>query len=370
MKWLAALCLGLVALACRGPRAERPGAACTHVQAVREVRGTALCEDAWTCDRPPGGRFDRIGLHRLAPCEDTAGPVLLYLPGMHMTGEIPGTDPRVDLRLHLALAGVRTWGLDWRSHAVPPETATEDLARLESWTTDVFTDDAAWAAGFVRAADRGPLYVAGFSYGAALAYRLAGRPHEPLAGLVVLDGVLGSGGSRSSGSSPGVAIDVGGGRLAWTDRRRLLTAVVANPSSASPLPGYPSAGEALADVLFTAPSFGGRGGLANTRAGVSDIVVLAQLLASYDRWWPRAASEVGGAAQPARPLPVLAFASTRLGSEWVEHVRDSARTYGGPATTVHELREYGHLDVLVSRSAPREVYAPILAWLTRTSGTR
>ena len=76
------LVVAAAGIGCRGPRAERATAAsCTHVQAVRQVRGVELCEDVWTCARPPGGRFDRIGLHRLAACQGAAGPVLLYLPG-------------------------------------------------------------------------------------------------------------------------------------------------------------------------------------------------------------------------------------------------------------------------------------------------
>jgi len=54
---------------CRTVRATGPMTTCTHVQATRDARGVALCEDVWTCSRPPGGRFDRIGLHRLAACE-------------------------------------------------------------------------------------------------------------------------------------------------------------------------------------------------------------------------------------------------------------------------------------------------------------
>lgn len=358
------LCLALAALACRGPRAERGAASCTHIQAIRELRGTALCEDAWTCGRPPGGRFDRIGLHRLARCEDASGPVVLYLPGMHMTGELAFTDPRLDLRLHLALAGVRTWGIDYRTHAVAPEASGADLKALDRWTSDLFLDDATWASGFVRAADRGPIFVAGFSQGAGLAYRLAAQAPAQLAGLIILDGVAGAGRPSKEGSA---AIDVAGGRLPWEDRQRLLAAVVAGPGNPSPLTGYRTAGEALADVLFTAPSFGGQGGLANTRAGVSDIAVLAALLGSYDRWWPRAATEPATAPQPASRLPVLAFASTRFGPGWVERVRESAQAFGGQSSTVHELREYGHLDVLVSKTAPRDVYAPVLAWLTRSA---
>jgi pimeloyl-ACP methyl ester carboxylesterase len=352
------LLVSAAALGCRGPRLDRTQGSCTHLQAVREVRGAALCADAWSCERPPGGPFDRLGLHRLAPCEGAAGPVVLYLPGMHMNGELRATDPRTDLRLTLALAGVPTWGLDYRTHAVPPQATPAQLAALAAWTPEVFADDVAWAAGFVRGIDPGPLHVVGFSQGAGLAYQLAARG-EPLASLVILDGALPTG---RSGGGDGPAIDVAGGRLPFPERQQLLAAVVADPSGPSPVGGFGTAGEALAEILYSAPSFGGRGGLANARDGVSDVSVLAALLLGYDRWWPRAAVQAA-APRPARSVPVLAFATLNMGDAWVERVRSDAQTFGGSQAVVRELPGYGHLDVLVARSAPENVFEPVLAWL-------
>ncbi len=357
---VAALVLATALAACRGPRADRPGARCAHVQSVRELAGAALCEDAWTCVRPPGGPFDRVGLHRLARCEVAPGPLVLYLPGMHMNGELPITDPRYDLRLYLAAAGVRTWALDYRTHAVPADASPVDLAVLSRWTAPLFTDDAAWAASFVRGVDPGPLHVAGFSQGATLAYDLAARQDQVLAGLLILDGALPAARVPEEG---GPAIDVGGTRLPFALRQRLLADVLADPARPSPLPGFPSAGAALTDVLYSAPSFGGHGGLADARDGVSDVRVLAALLKSYDRWWPRAALRASAPTPPAQPTRLLAFASTNLGPGWVERVRGAARAFGGPQATVRELQGYGHLDVLVAGSAARDVFAPALAWL-------
>jgi len=363
MRTTRAVALGLLvgALACRGPRPEGGPVSCTHVQAERQAYGAALCEDVWACPRPPGGRLDRIGLHRLALCDNAPGPVVLYLPGMHMNGELPIAEPRHDLRVYLAAAGVRTWGLDYRTHVVAADAPAADLEALSRWTTDLFVDDAAWGAGFVRGAEAAPLFVAGFSQGAAFAYRLAAREGQPVAGLLILDGAVG-GGRAAAGGGP--AIDVGGSRLPFAERKRLLADVIADPRRPSPLPGFANAGAALADILYTAPSFGGQGGLANTRAGVSDERLLATLLASYDRWWPRAALDAPAPRRPSRTLPVLAFASTALGSDWVKRVHDSAEAYGGPDATVRDLPGYGHLDVLVGRRAAQDVFEPARAWLT------
>ena len=67
--------------------------------------------------------------------------------------------------------------------------------------------------------------------------------------------------------------------------------------------------------------------------------------------------------RPRRTLPVLAFASTALGAEWVKRVRDSAEAYGGPSATVRDLPGYGHLDMLVGRRAANDVFEPARAWL-------
>jgi len=361
---LAPALLVLAALACRAPRPERPEGSCTHLQAVRELHGAPLCEDVWSCSRPPRGPFDRIGLRRVALCDGGTGPVVLYLPGMHMNAELPLVEPRHDLRLYLAEGGVRAWGLDYRTHAVPPDASPEELRALGGWTVDRFVDDAAWAAAFVRGADRGPLFVAGFSQGAAFAYRLASRRDSSLAGLLILDGALAPGPVAAGG---GPAIDVGGSRLPFAERQRLLDQVIADAKGPSPVPGFPTAGAALAHILSTAPSFGGEGGLAaGTR--VSEIPVLATLLRSYDRWWPRAALDGPTPRVPKPPLPVLAFASTNMGPAWVDRVRATARAYGGPEAEVRELAGYGHLDVLVARRATQEVFQPALAWLDRLAG--
>ena len=359
----AALVFALVlALACRGPS---PGSsdtgACRRVRAERQVEGVTLCEDVWTCERPPRGEFDTVGLHRLAACDAPAdAPVLLYLPGMHMNGELPFTEPRDDLRLFLAVRGVRTWGLDYRTHAVPPTATPQELQTLARWTSDVFRDDAAFAASFVKAADGRLDHVAAFSQGAVIAYDLASRRVSPGMTLVILDGALPGAREVPPGDA---AIDVAGGRLTYPTRRALMDAVIADPDGPSPLAGFPSAGEALRKVLYAAQSFGGRGGLANTYDDVSDLRVLATLLRSYDRWWPRAALDGRAPSAPSSGVPVLAFASGRLGPAWTERVRTSADAFAKGKATVVELPAYGHLDVLVAREAAHDVFLPVFEWI-------
>ncbi len=358
----ALLLLVLVAAGCGagGPRAsgERGGGACMRLESERVVRGEVLCEDVWTCFRPPNGLLDRVGMRRLAPCGEVGGPIVLYLPGMHQNAEFIGNDASHDLRLYLAQAGVRTWSLDWRTHAVPPDANAEQLAAAARWNADTFIDDAAWAVEFVRGAERGPIYVAAFSYGTSVAYALASRG-EPLAGLVIIDG------APSDGRAPAgdaAMIDVGGSRLPWPQREQLLRTVVLSPSNPSPVAGYRTAGAALGDILFTSPSFGGNGALTAARDGVSDIHDVALLLSSYDRWWPRAA--LGGRTPSPRAVPVLAFAAGNMGPAWVERVRAGAQAYGGERASVKEVPLHGHLDLLVGRLAVTEVFEPVRRWVS------
>jgi len=98
-----------------------------RLQGERQVRGETLCEDVFSCFRQPGSVYNRIGLRRIAPCEDPIGPVVLFFPGVFMNGEIAGNDAKYDLRLYLAQAGLRVWSLDYRTHAVPSTASPKDL---------------------------------------------------------------------------------------------------------------------------------------------------------------------------------------------------------------------------------------------------
>jgi hypothetical protein len=280
-----------------------------------------------------------------------------------MNGELSHDEGATDLRRLLAARGVHVWSVDYRTHAVPPSATSDELAPLAGWTAAVFEGDVEMAGAIARHVERQPLWVAGFSFGASLAYDLAARDY-PLQGLVILDGAPPE--RRADVEAGDPAIDVGGGRLGWPDRVRLLDAVLADPASPSPLPGFTTAGDALAEIVHGARSFGGNGGLSAVKAGRTDVRALAGTLATYDRWWPRAASS-GAAVTPPRPLPVVAFATTAMGPAWVERVRAGARAFGGDAAEVHELAGLGHLDVLIGHDVERLVVQPILGRIAPSS---
>lgn len=88
--------------------------------------GSVVRETVWTAIRLPGGRFDRIGVHRYR----TSGPsvaTLLHLPGTNMNGVAAVKDEAHNLWLFLAARGIEVFTLDYRTHAIPNDTPAAEL---------------------------------------------------------------------------------------------------------------------------------------------------------------------------------------------------------------------------------------------------
>lgn len=349
----------------------------TVARAVRTIPANPdLCENTWKLGRPPGGPWDVITLHRIGLCkEDRAGergaPDVLYLPGTHMNGELMVLDESYDFRLFLARRHIPVWSLDYRTHAVPASAG--DLEPLRAWTTEVFLDDAATALAFVRQTGRKPI-IAGFSRGAMFAYVLADRdpPGQPqsIAGLVIFDGFAPGAlpGLAGATDPAGPAIDVGSSRLPYEERRSLLARVISDPATPSADPAFKTSGEQLAHILFTSRTFGGRGGLSAALHGRADVRTVAGVLASYDRYWPTAATRFGGNGGESRaPVPVFAVASTNIGAPFTQAVERSARERGQDDAEVLVLPGHGHLDVLVGVDVRTLVFEPLLRWIGRVA---
>jgi pimeloyl-ACP methyl ester carboxylesterase len=377
-----------IAVACgtAAPRLPARADGWQRLVAGRPIPGVAaLCEDRWETTRPSGGPYDRIGLHRIAPCagappiprpgpprDDVPRPAILYLPGTHMHGGLALFDAAYEFRLHLAERGFTVWSLDYRTHFVPPDTTALDFMR--AWTSAVFLDDIAAAYDAVRTspdtAGRG-IVLAGFSRGAGFAFAHAARTPPALRGLVILDGVAPGRMPvrRPAAAEEPATIDVGSRRLPYPLRQALLETVIGAPDAPTGDPAAPTAGARLADILYTSAAFGGRGGLSDPRHGCADVGVLARLLADYDRYWPSAAAPetqtTARGATPAPSYPVFAAASGNLGPAFGAAVEASARAVGGTRTTIVTLPRCGHLDVLVGADARRVVFEPLHDWLER-----
>jgi pimeloyl-ACP methyl ester carboxylesterase len=333
-------------------------------------------EWTYTTTRGPSP-FDRIALHRVARgARPPTHPniVMLYLPGTNMNGEVTVTDPRNSLPLFMALHGVDFWALDYRTHFIPPATPVDDLKELKHWTNDLFESDIEAAARFVmKETGRQQIFIAGFSRGVSFSYLFAARHPENVQGLVIFDGWIPSG--RSSVTPPSrYADDVGGAHLTYDKRQALMAAVIAKPDGPAPIAKYKTARENLEAVVYGAGGvFGGHGGLANPGGGYSDAVVLARILAGYDRYWPTVQdyenffTPTDRARLAASKIPVIAFASTNIGGQWPARVAQSAAATGSTDVTVKTLTGWGHLDVICGTRAQIEVFLPVLKFLRRRS---
>jgi len=316
--------------------------------------------------------FDHIGLHHVtkaATPDEHRAIVVLYLPGTNMNGAIAPDDPKYSFPLYLASNGIDVWTLDYRTHYVPSTAERKDLSELKSWTNDLFNSDIDAAANFVmQKTHRDKLFVAGFSRGVEFAYLYAATHPSRVQGIIALDGFIPRHPSRTP-SPDAIADDLGGQHLTFNKRKALMELVMTNPDGPAPIPKYKTARENLQHVLYDAGGvFGGHGGLANSLGGYSDPAVLAQVLVTYDRWWP-AVQDYENPFSPERldalkasHIPVIAFASTNIAPIWPSWVEDSAKSTGG-TVAVAKFAEWGHLDVLCGTSSEKKVFEPALAWL-------
>lgn len=339
----------------------------------------AVTETQWVSVRGPSA-FDRIGLHRLSVGPNPPGPVLIYLPGTNMNGELPLQDPNHWLPLYLAANGVDVWALDYRTHFIPPDTQQTQLSELAGWTNELFESDIDAAVDFILSSTgRSEVFAAGFSRGAEFVYLYAAAHPQKVRGLLILDGFLFSPRSNKELAAmqpaPGVyATDIGGRHLTYEKRQALLKLVIKDPDAPAPIPKFGTARANLEHVVYDSAGFGGRGGLANPVGGFSDAVTLAHVLMTYDRYWPVVQDGENSLTPELKErlanskIPVLAFSSTNISRDWSEQVRDSASATG-TKPEVAVLHGWGHLDVLCGTHAKKQVFAPALAWLRQHEGT-
>ncbi len=337
----------------------------------------------WRTARTPGGPFDHIELHRYR-AKGTPFATLLYLPGTNMNGEIALESEDHNLWIFMARRGVEVFTLDYRTRFSSAVTDVKTLGSLKEWTTEAFVFDIKAASALARAeSGRAQLYVAGFSRGVFLAYAYACAEPSAVAGLIALDGQFKSHAPKAQYAmeadlkkledSGAWANDVSG-RLGWEGRQKLMRAAAENPNAPATDAKYKTIGEQLSNLLQFA---WGPGALANPLGGQSKPEVLGRLLAGYDRFYPAvqdldARRMADRDDDPATSLddlwgemkmPILYFGNARMPGDWLLNGIYSAQKSGSPDVTIHVLEGYGHLDVLVSEQAKREVFEPMFGWI-------
>ena len=369
-----ALDLSLVLLLLFATHAAASAAEFNAVGAARELKGAPGIYE-WTFEATVGkSPFDKIALHRVAKGPtphrmNVIYPVVLYLPGTNMNGEVALEDPRYSMQVYLAGQGVDVWSMDYRTHFIPPETPQSDLAELAGWTNDLFESDVDGAAKFVsKETGRDKLFVAGFSRGVEFAYLYAAMHPERVAGIIALDGFIPTHPMRAAPPEPGqYADDVGGKHLTYDKRHTLMQMVIDNPDQPAPIPKYKTARENLEHVMYDAAP--GNGAFANMPGGFSGPVVLAKLLIAFDRYWPSVQDGENPftpallASLNASKIPVIAFASTNFGADWPGQVEAASKSTGAPDPSFTKFDGWGHLDVLAGTKSEPDVFAPTAAWI-------
>ena len=330
----------------------------------------------WRYLAKPGPTFyDKIALHRVALgplVEQHRAITVLYLPGTNMNGEIALENPRYSFPVYLAAHGVDVWTMDYRTHFVPSGVPEKTIAPvMKHWTNELFADDIESAVEFILTQTKSEeLFIAGFSRGVEFAYLVAAIHPAQVRGIVALDGFLPRHPTTHQPSDR-IVDDIGGAHLTYEKRRMLMQFVIDNPDGPAPIPKYKTARENLIHVVYDAKEFGGKGGLANPVDGHSDPVVLARLLIGYDRYWPAVQDYENPFTPPrlqalkASKIPVIAFSSTNIATDWPAWVYESALSTGSKDLTFTKFPGWGHLDVLCGTAAEAEVFAKTLGWLRR-----
>ena len=325
------------------------------------MRGDALCEDVWTCCRPPGGPLRS----RRAPppgAAATAPRARRPLPARHAherraaDATSRATTSASTWRRPASAPGASTTGRTPCPPSATPRRTSQALARVDRATSS--PSDAAWAAGFVRGADPGRSTSPASATGAALAYDARARGDRRSRGSSSSTARAGGRRERRRAAAPPSTSPAA--VCPSPERQRLLHAVIADPrdavaarrASRPPAPRSPTSSTPRR-------RFGGQGGLANDARRRLRHRACSRACSRATTAGGRAPrSPARAAPRRGRTLPVLAFASTNMGPAWVERVRSAAQAFGGERATVRELAGYGHLDVLVgAHRRPRRLRA-------------
>ena len=355
--------------------AETTGFGLLRSEVISTPQGQ-VTETEWQHVDASGQAF---GLHRYQSAGAVTIATLLYLPGTNMNGVLKTADSDHNLWLYLAERGIEVYAMDYRTRYIPHDFSG-DLALMRDWSMDLFVEDAVMAVSKVQQ-DQPlvPMYIAGFSRGAAFAYGLAGQVEA--AGLVALDG--------SFKKQPYESYDIGAAlqrydeearyasalsRRGYDARTEMMRRVISDPGSSATNDRYQTSGDQLADILYQA---WGPAVLANTRSNITPIDILAREMLGYDWFYPTIQGIEGRsiASQQDDPntyiddhfgemtIPVLYFGSGGFGAESLLSGIHSAARSGSDDVTIKVLENYGHLDVLFATDAPAEVYGVIYEWV-------
>lgn len=367
--------------------------------------GTTLQETFWM-------RNNVVGLRRLSLKNVTSSKsVVVYLPPSGTSARLYTTSENYDFRIYLANRGYTVFSVDYRSSFIT-EGAT-DISEMAGFTTSVTLSDIQSAISFIKeitAVDK--VYLIGHSTGARYVYLYAcARWQEDLAGMIPMDGSPWEANGSPEAENQ-MDIDVGYAALAAGDTpanralfaswgldpgelyydveitnfatpfgEAVYTYYAEGPNAPSPVPGFATVSDYLADQFYTV---WGDGQLTNVLNGYASVAVLLDFVieAGVDHWplvdyledaylgnW------VGNPPDTTLQfinniasvnIPILVFASTQWTDALGYQYRWKHEGYEMITSTDRQyvlLEGFGHLDILVGEYARDRVYEVIYNWL-------
>ncbi|MBN1625576.1 MAG: DUF1749 domain-containing protein [Deltaproteobacteria bacterium] len=374
--------------------------------------GTTLQETLWTRNFAPSAKYMKVGLRRLCLKDGSADQgVVVYLPPSGTSARLYTDSENYDFRIYLANRGYAVFSVDYRSSFIAEDE--NDISSLAGFRTSVTLSDIQQAIAYVKElAGVDKVFLTGHSTGARYVYLYAcSRWQEDLAGMIPMDGSPWEMDGRPAAEST-LDIEQGYAALLQGDtavNRELFKSwgmepgehyydvVLTNfapefgpavyiyyasgPNAPSPVPGFPTVTDYLADQFYTV---WGDKQLTNVLNGYSTVEVLLDFVirAGVDHWpivdyledaylgnWagepPLSALQFSKDISSVN-IPILVFASQewtdalgyqyRWKREGFEMIKSADRQYV-------LLDGFGHLDVLVGEYAKDRVYKVLYDWL-------
>ncbi len=357
----------------------------------------------------PNGPYDKIGLHRLVNTGVAPKAVVFMLPGTYLSGEGWISNPTTDnftktendsQAIYLANRGYDVYAFDYRTHFVPTNLNASQLSFMANWGYDQWISDIKEGvnkAKEVSGVDK--IFLAGFSFGGrATMYYASKYWQQDIKGIILLDGgtniktanptntynltaLLNQENATSKWSLEAPNLPGGVVPSGWLFQKQYEAQ---NPGAPAEYPPgtpltplvNPITGKPWANITEYA-AFKMNGTSSNISGGFTNVTLLSQAYAGFDRYWPdrlnleyNAINDWTNCPYVAYDfneyyanvnVPIIAFTSELFGLPRGNGAVQNTTTNVETKNTL--LKGYGHMDVYCGVYSARDVNQPVYQWL-------
>lgn len=332
------------------------------------------------------GEFDRIGINRIAKKGCRFRSTVVMVPGSNSDF----STSFAGMAKYLASVGIDVWGIDFRYSFVPDSTDSapycldRDCGFMKDWNTDMHLSDLDLVVKLAELAALDKVVLIGFSQGAYFAYRYASRNVRQLKGMVAMDiaynldlanselieKVKAEVNARKEKMTQGIYYeDVLAekyiGELAYnnpddqspviqglTNRQALLFAVTATYQlPAFSLPGYRYTQGDLTGLKYTDYDF-----ILGRVFDLNSFQSLLPMTGLYEQW-----------TEEKPQVPEVAVPLFHIGAEFgfgqYGLYTPEAISKSNPNVKSCLITDYGHADLVYSKTAKYEVWEKIVEWV-------